>query len=370
MNITSGYRRLGTHVQSPHRRRVPAVLIFSFVVWLSSFSGSWYHAVRIPPVAIIAHQQRLLSLAISGSMVVWAVSRGNLHDRIPHHTLLGKNIMRDEKEVVIASETASGSVAMSGPVVVWTDCRRCTMAAGLPGYRNTEIYGRNLITGQEFLVSGTGDNPSTLSISASLVVWADHGNVYSKNLASKRLSLVSPHAGPQEDPVVSNHIVIWQEMRAGAWDIYGKDLRSGRVFLVAQHTRQSSLETPMISAHQVIWSDWRADQSVAIDGKDIATGVLYHVATLPKWSYNPQLGPEKAMSGRIVVWEGGTQRWPNGTHIMYAEDLLSGSRFPIVTGVRDPLMLAISGNRVVWSQTIGSTSTIYETIVAIATRHG
>lgn len=315
------------------------------------------HVARIFAIATTAHAPR--SVAISGPVVVWLVQQNNPGNRIPHGDIYGKNILTGRQVAVKAGGTAFGSVAISGSMVVWEDCRHCVAAAGLPGYRNPVLYGRDLRTGHEYQLSRTGAEPADPAISGSLVVWMDDGRIEGKDLSTGRLLRVTNHGGQQIAPSISGHTVVWQDSRNGAWDIYGEDLRSGRHFVVARHTGATdNLQTPATNGQVVVWTDWYADGSIGIDGKNLTTGRSFHAATIPAGQYNPQFGPALAISGHFIVWEGPGLSTVGLATSIDAEDLTTSATFQVGRASSGLQVPAMSGDIVIWQEPGRETSAI------------
>jgi hypothetical protein len=130
--------------------------------------GRVFHIATVPSIR---------SLAISWPIAVWIVPRGDQATRVPQADILGKNLVTGHQLVVNGTGTAVSSVAISGAFVVWLDCRRCKSTAGLPGYSNTVIVARDLRMGRTVQVSPSGGEPERPAIDGSITVWSDRGGI-------------------------------------------------------------------------------------------------------------------------------------------------------------------------------------------------
>lgn len=245
-------------------------------------------------------------------------------------------------------------VGISGTWVAWLDCRRCVRVNGLPGYRGAIIYVKNLASGRQFAVA-SHDNPESLAIGGNTLVWmaprTQGSAIFGEDLASGHEFTVA--AGPdwKTAPAISGHLVVWQQTRQGGTDIMGRDLAQGRTFVVAAHSqRETSLRDPVTSANTIIWTAGAADQSVSIEGKNLAGGGRFVVATIPSGRFNPQVGPHVAISGRIVVWDEALTSSPSGVARLsiFGVNLGTGRRFRVAQGMYSAETPAVSGKTIVW----------------------
>ncbi len=297
-----------------------------------------------------ARGERLDSPALSGRNLVWLAHPGARAD------IYGRSLPSGRTFVVSADGTAAtglGSPVISGRTVVWVDCRLCVRASGLPGFRNTGIYARNVPEGQTRLLSLAGQNPYDPAVSGHVVVWVGHdgrrSDIYGRNLHTDRLFRISS-SGTATAPSISGSVVVWQDRRGGTWDIYGRNLRANREFLVARHHGRNYLENPLVSKATVVWANWRSDGSVEIDGEELPTRHKFEVAVIPFGHYNPELGPKVAVSGRFVVWDQtrGKRDFPASAYEVRGKDMSTGREFSIPGAERGQSSPAISGRLVVW----------------------
>jgi beta propeller repeat protein len=215
---------------------------------------------------------------------------------------------------------------------------------------------------REFPISRPGAYASSPALSGKLVVWwqwrsmgYSRGDIYGKDLATGRMFAVTTKGTVISAPAISGHIVVWQDCRSCTvtrdamgyvifhnTKIYGKDISTGREFLVASPATQHP--SPVISGSIVIWQD-RLNGRNGIRGQDLRTGRPFFIASHRP---GPQYSALSAISGPLVVWvDGGA-----GGESIYAHDLRTGREFPVVVSkqthghVQDP---KISGHLVIWT---------------------
>ncbi|HVA93066.1 MAG TPA: hypothetical protein VNL71_24870 [Chloroflexota bacterium] len=258
------------------------------------------------------------SPAIAGHLVVWTnTPPGRQAGRLPGSDIHGKDLSTGRLFRVTSLGTAAGRPAISGPVVVWVDCRHCVTGHGL-GYRETQIYGKDLTTGRTFPVAAQPRD--------------------------------------QAAPAISGHIAVWQESHGDTADIFGEDLSTGRLFPIALHSGPSDvLQRPIVSGHWVVWVDWNGGPEPAtVAGKDLATGRRLPITMIPYGHFNPQFGPDVALSGHIVVWAAAKRAtFGSMNYDIYGMDLATGRRFPVTSEPHDQILPAISGTIVVWDDARG-----------------
>ena len=95
-----------------------------------------------------------------------------------------------------------------------------------------------------------------------LLVWqeltsAGNQDIYLMDLsqegAEKRAITTNP--ANQINPDISRHLIVWQDDRAGNWDIYGYNLVTGQEFAIT--TDPSDQTDPAVSGNLVVWADMR-----------------------------------------------------------------------------------------------------------------
>ncbi len=186
--------------------------------------------------------------------------------------------------------------------------------------------------------AGTEGSPA---VSGTTVVWDDNRNgnwdIYGRDVATGREFPICTAAGDQLNPAISGGIVVWEDERNGGGDIYGRDLATGREFPIC--TSAGEQGAPAISGSTVVWLDTRND-NIDIYGRDLTTGREF----LVKRGDSDWMA-ELAISGDTVVW---LERSGHYGFDIYGRDLATGREFPICTARGERYSLAISGSAVVW----------------------
>jgi beta propeller repeat protein len=171
---------------------------------------------------------------------------------------------------------------------------------------------RPVITG-----SGIHTNPV---ISGSIVAWQAEvrrsdgtvtSNIFAKNLATGEVFHVRPSDSYQDQPEISGSIVVWRQEAVANYsifgkDLYGLDLENGKVFEVTPQPAGTSADqvAPAISGTVVVWEDYRNGKA-EVWARDLMSGSEFRVAV----SNEPQTSP--AISGETIVWESQYQGQPN-----------------------------------------------------------
>jgi beta propeller repeat protein len=253
--------------------------------------------------------------------------------------------------------------AVSGKLVVWWQWRSV-------GYSRGDIYGKDLATGRMFSVTTKGTVISAPAISGHIVVWQDcrsctvtrdamgyvifhNAKIYGKDISTGREFLVATPAPQHPRPAISGSIVIWQDRLNGRNGIRGKDLRTGRQFFIASHRPGQQYDTlSAIIAPLVVWVDGRQGGD-SIYAQDLRTGHRFPLV-VSKQTHGHVHDPK--ISGPIVLWTDWNWNQARQPAYIEARDLGSGRRFHVATlryGHFNPQQgsaTAISGHIVVWEQ--------------------
>lgn len=260
-----------------------------------------------------------------GKVVVWEDDRNGNSDiygyRIP------TDLSAPGQEFLIASGPGDQrKPVIGGNVVVWEDNRG----------GKWEIYSYDLDVDQEALVAAGDDgNKVNPAISGNTVVWQDDRNItgnsdiYAKNLSTGQAFPVSTGDSFADTPAISGSIVVWRQESVANYDIFGrdvyaKDLESGEVFQIT--TNPSDQVAPAISGNVVVWEDHR-DGNANIYARDLSTGEELQITA----GATPQTTPE--INGETVVWESQRVGATNfGTYDVYGANLDAAPAIP--TGVQ------------------------------------
>jgi len=299
--------------------------------------------------------------AISDHLVVWLEYGATPHwtHPWPYANIYGRDLATGRQFAVTTRGTAVSAPSLSGHLVVWADCRHCSGGKGIPGYGNTRIYGKDLATGREFLISPDQGGPI---VSGHRVVWVTIGSggeqINGQDLATGRMFHVSGPRQAYDTLALSGSLVVWAEFRGGRYAIYGKDLSTGRMSVIAAPTRVD-LHDPVLDGHIVVWTRYdvsrRGRQGSDLVGKDLATGRTFQVTHIPPARDYAYYDLAKAVGDHVVVWTEAPAGSPTTfQHVqLHGKDLATGATFVVTPGTSTGDAPAISANRVVWTNSSG-----------------
>ena len=128
-----------------------------------------------------------------------------------------------------------------------------------------DLYGYDLSTSTEFLISNASGNQQDAAIYGNYVVWTDYrngnGDIYGYNLSTSTEFPIVTESLSQITPAIDGNIVVWQDYRSGSmWDIYGYDLSTSTEFPI--RTGISKSTEVDICNDVVTWIDWRKDKDI------------------------------------------------------------------------------------------------------------
>ena len=320
------------------------------------------------PVAPTAGYQA--APAISGRTVVWVETRARHQGLYRANLSTGRVFSGLADSRIISPPFGSPSPSIDGSIVVWMDCRSCSIRT-FPDEiypPDTRVYWADLTTGRVSPISMRAGAQAFPAVNGRVVVWVEsrggRRHIRGKDLATGREFQVSTGSGEQTTPAISDGMVAWAELRdvrSGNWDIWGKDLASGRTVPIALHTGAGDyMGDPLINGRTVIWTHWHPDRSLSIDGKDLATGRAFQVVRLRADQFNPQFGVHKAFDGRVVVWDQARREpFTPGDANIVGKDLTTGRTLRITQNGNAHAWPSISGVVVVWQSIQAQRGTIW-----------
>ncbi len=223
--------------------------------------------------------------------------------------------------------------AIYGNTVVWDDY--------YTGDTNSNIYGYDLVTKQEFAICTATGNQQYPAIYGNTVVWEDNrnGDIYGYNLVTKQEFPICTATGTQGSPAIYGNTVVWADARSGSSNsnIYGYDLVAKQEFPICTATGNQT--NAAIYGNTVVWADARSGTTNPdIYGYDLVTKQEFPICTATGYQSSPDI------YGNTVVW--GDLR--NGNYDIYGYDLVTKQEFPICTATSNQFNAAIYGNTVVW----------------------
>jgi beta propeller repeat protein len=288
-----------------------------------------------------------LKPSVNGNIVVWEDSRDNMSN------IYGKNLSTGEEFLVSSGVEIKGKPVTNGKYVVWEEKNQ---------NGDSDIYARDLAGGEKFLVAGGPEDQRKPSINGNQVVWESKSgsggwDIYRYDLTSSEPAPEQPvitGGGIEPNPVIGDGFIVWQDNRNGTSNIYVKNLSTGEEFPVSLGDRFQ--DQPAISGGLVVWRE----QSVGnydvfgrdLYAKDLETGKVFQVTVDPAGVSADQVAP--AISGTVVVWEDNR----NGKAEVWAKDLATGKEYQVAPGTASPQTSpTVSGETIVWeSQYQGDTN--------------
>ena len=215
---------------------------------------------------------------------------------------------------------------ISGDYVAWTDERRKIRLPGRNGtgrQYSTDIFLRNLTTGEERRITDVPAKRKGLRFSGSRLVWQDNRNelherysdfdVFAYDLKTGREIPIAVAPGAQIGPAIFKETVVWADNRnsptmgspkAGCdrcphntFDIYAYDFTTGEKTLLA-HTG-SYRGRPDIYGRHVVWHGFGEDREPYIKLLDLNTGRVRTLAGVENGAEFPKVSDD------FVVWTAG-----------------------------------------------------------------
>lgn len=173
-------------------------------------------------VQITSHERDQLHPAITGTKVFWEDYRNGLGE------IYAYDLASATETRITFDQESQTAPAGSGAALVWTDQRN----------GQTNIYGQSPEGGVRRITYGEGDH-SQPALAGDLLVYTDfESGLEDPNLSFRLLAnglggRLSANAARQEDPAIGANIVVWQDNRDGAYQIYGAALATEEISIEA-----------------------------------------------------------------------------------------------------------------------------------------
>jgi len=226
---------------------------------------------------------------------------------------------------------------IAGNMVVWTDNRN----------GNLDIYGRNLNSRNDFAVCPNRSQQDNPSVAATVVgtrteyvaVWIDKrnhdgGDIYGRNITTKHNFVVSRSGALKWFPEIVDQWVVWVEAAdaAGPYTIKAKDLAAAKTYKIATSNVLSSLGVGRRTVGtKMVYTAVYTSSNGDISGRNLPAGAPFRVSQTSKFEWSPDI------SANRVVW------WEAGGRVML-KDLKTGKRTYVAQGSRP----RIDGELVTW----------------------
>ena len=333
----------GTSRRSAGRRSIPSAFAVLAAVAAALLAPAAAPAASRPfPVCIQMGGQA--GPEIAGAMTVWTDNRnGNLD-------IFGKNLTTDREYAVCTNEAQQDNPSVTRRVVagkvhyvaVWVDKRNH------PTGESSDIYGRDISTGDRFKVAGGATIKWFPEIVDNWVVWIEaddsagpytikaHDLDAGKTYAIATSGLLSTVG--IDSRTVGSRTVYTAVYTSGKGNISGRNVPDGTPFIISQ---RSTFEwMPDISHNRVVW--WESGGRIMLRDLKTQRRAFVHSGSRPR------------IDGELVTWDGGghggefVTTYAKGAKI-YVRNVVHGSSV-VAIAQKDLTCLfpSISGNRVVW----------------------
>ncbi|MDI3339056.1 MAG: hypothetical protein QJR03_00845 [Sphaerobacter sp.] len=177
---------------------------------------------------------------------------------------------------------------------------------------------------------------ATLTLTAALSA-APSQSVHAAELPYRLEPAMTSSIGvDQRGLVADGPLVVWQDSRNGAPDIFAYDLDDAREFRVAPaagHRVQ-----PAISGSRIVWASGADPRQRVIEVLDLSSRVLSAVTDQPAEVADP------AVSGEVVVW----RERRDGAWDIVGKRLTTGERFEVTRDAVNQAHPTVSGTTIAW----------------------
>ena len=291
--------------------------------------------------------------AIYGDWIVWVDSRNGGSD------IYGYNIMTGDERRITPVGALAYDPSISGNMVVWQDFRDNT---------NFQIYSNDLLTAIETQITNDPWEHSAPAIDENTIVWQDKRtgiyDIYEYNLTTHVETFISPGAPGvnKQFPAISGNLVVWQDYRnnAAKSDIFLNDTSSGTIYNLTPGTLTSNQMKPAISGSDVVYKDERVNAFGNITLNDTT---LWLTTKLDGGTPSTVRKNRPAIYGTKVVWIDNRNHLTTPSfYDIYMNDTSTGQISRITTPAANIQLFpdtsgkgyitigpAIYGNRIVWT---------------------
>jgi beta propeller repeat protein len=210
---------------------------------------------------------------------------------------------------------------------------------------NSEIYGYDLISGNNVLLSNLGEQSLNPKVDSNYIVWQSLVDgywqiyVYDRNTLSS--SLVSSSFSHQVSPDVYGNYVVWADNRGDDWDVYLYDLSTSVESLIV--SSGGNQYSPKIYGDNVVFID---DVSGT---KDV---YLYSISLSASVLIDGSDGDQNGVNiyGNNVVWQSDAA----GNWDVYHYDISTGGISLIAGESYDEKLPRVSNDLIVWMEYDGN----------------
>lgn len=324
---------------------VLVALIASVLLVLGLPGGPVFAQVKKAEFPISGASSNKQNPAAGGNVVVWEDDRDGVSN------IYAKNLSTGQEILVATGAGAKSKPVTNGKFVAWEEKNQ---------NGDTDIYLKNIqdSTSQARLIAGGPGDQRKPEISGNSLVWesknsAGKWEIYRYDLSSQapppQAPAITTNSDTTSDPVISGDIVVWQAKTLQSngtvtSNIFARNLATGEEFHVSASDKYQ--DQPAISGNIVVWrQESVADYTIFgrdLYGKDLETGEVFEVTPDLAGTSADQVAP--AISGTLVVWEDNR----NGKSEVWAKDLITKSEYQVSANTEPQTSPAISGETIVW----------------------
>jgi beta propeller repeat protein len=249
-------------------------------------------------------------------------------------------------------ESCPGDV--SGTIVRWTVDRRYGLRFPVERRMRYESLGQVDGNPTEFVWDGRADSGAVAPpgwYTVLITVTDGLGRaasavklIYVGDMVAGGMPLSDAGNAGQKEAHAFGKWAVWQDQRAGNWDIYAKDMREDTALAFAVTSNTYNQERPRSDGRYVVWEDRQGDGTWDIWAKDLDSGdPIFPVTETP--AFDEQ---KPTVYWPWVVYQSKPVSDPNAPWQLMAHNLLTGTTAPVDETTEDQLDPTVHKQRVVW----------------------
>ena len=256
-------------------------------------------------------------------------------------------VARDDEE-----ESCPGDVA--GTIIRWTVDRQYGLRFPMERRVRSETLGQVDGNPTEFVWDGRTDSgaiapPGWYSVKITVTDGLGRSSsvvklVYVGDMVAGGMPLSDAGNASQKEAHAFGRWAVWQDQRAGNWDIYAKDLRDDAALAFAVTSNAHNQERPRSDGRYVVWEDRQADGTWDVWAKDLdSADPIFPVTETPAFDEK-----KPVVYWPWVVYQSKPVSDPNAPWQLMAHNLLSGITDAVDATTQDQLDPSVHKQRVVW----------------------
>ena len=239
------------HISKSDSNQYEPAIWEDIVVWRDDRNGNWdiygYNLKAKKEFQISEDLSDQFSPGIFRDVVIYTDSRNGSID------IFGYNLSSKEEIEITTSLGNQMYPVIYENLIIWQDDRNWDITEDYYVITKKDIYGYNLLTGEEFVITRGEEDEYRPAIYDSVVTWTEKKdgtyNIFSMNLSTmEKIQITTSTA---RFSAIWGDIVVWETWRNNNWDIYGYNLLTKKKFVIT--TGKGSQVCPSIYGNQVVW---------------------------------------------------------------------------------------------------------------------